>query len=112
MANDDMCKQIGLLSCENAYYFQARIPQDIGKQFPLDFSKPVIRKRLTATTLAEAKAQVRQLWADLETRFKALGEPPKTHLPEAEANRFLRQLWHLELMRTKQAAGRVWTNGR
>ncbi|MGZ5140754.1 MAG: DUF6538 domain-containing protein, partial [Burkholderiales bacterium] len=50
-----MCKQVGLLTRGNTYYFQARIPKDCTHHF----TKPFIRERLTATTLTEAKAQVR-----------------------------------------------------
>ena len=59
------------------------------KQFPQDFPKAIHRERLTARTLPEAKAQVRRKWAELEARFQQLRNPPKTHLPDCEAQRIL-----------------------
>src|SRR5205085_1623182 len=68
MEKNKMCKQVGLLTKAKTYYFQARIPKDCIQFFP----KPIIRERLTATTLPEAKAQVRNKWAELEAKLAQL----------------------------------------
>lgn len=75
-----MCKQNGLLLRGKTYYCQARIPQDIRGGFPSEFPQAVRRERLDATTLAAAKAPVRQKWADLEARFKMLRAAPAAPL--------------------------------
>jgi hypothetical protein len=108
---DDMCKQNGLLLRGKTYYFQARIPQEIRKEFSADFPKPVHREPLTAATLMEAKAQVRQKWAALEARFRALREPPKTTLPEAEARRILAAALIPGFLRMSRGALVEWTSG-
>jgi hypothetical protein len=68
MGTEEMCKQNGLLLRGNTCYFQARIPKDCIAFFPTSS----IRERLTATNCAEAKAQVRQKWAELEARLHRL----------------------------------------
>lgn len=88
MEPDEMCKQNGLLQRGTTFYFQARIPKDCLKHFP----KPVIRDKLTATTHAEAKAQVRQRWADLEAiiaRIRTTGSPHKLTLKPEDADNIL-----------------------
>lgn len=82
--NGLMCKQNGLLKHGSTYFFQVRITKDCKAFFP----KAVIREKLTATTGPEAKAQVRQKWADLEATFdriRATGSPYKHTLTEADA---------------------------
>ncbi len=77
-----MCKLNGLLERGNGtYYFQARISKGCSKFF----SKAVIREKLPATNRADAKARVRQKWADLESTFERIrntGSPHKTLLTE------------------------------
>lgn len=83
-----MCKQNGLLIRGTSYFFQARIPKDCVEFFP----KAVLREKLSATSLTEAKAQVRQRWADLEAtiaRIRATGSPLKQALTPEDANRIL-----------------------
>lgn len=63
-----MCKQNGLLIRGTTYYFQARIPKDCQQQI----GRQVVREKLPASSLAEAKAQVRQKWAALHQRIEQL----------------------------------------
>lgn len=63
-----MCKQNGLLKRGDSYFFQARIPKDCQEQI----GKEVVREKLPANSLAEAKAQVRQKWAALHQRIEQL----------------------------------------
>jgi integrase len=89
----NMCKQNGLLQRGRTFYFQARIPKDVIGHFSIGGRKrAIIRERLPATTHAEAKAQVRQRWAELEARIAEIRRPPGSEtarrcMPQAEAQR-------------------------
>src|SRR4051812_44914656 len=84
MGNAKMCKQVGLLVRGRTFYFQVRIPKDCAHHFP----KSIIRERLTATTHPEAKAQVRQRWAEFEAQLARLRNPP-VRIDEDDAKHIL-----------------------
>lgn len=79
-----MCKQNGLLIRGDSYFFQARIPQDCQHQI----GKQVVREKLPASSLAEAKAQVRQKWVDLHQRLDQIRSGTTADPTDSEIQRY------------------------
>ncbi len=79
-----MCKQNGLLIRGSSYFFQAKVPKDCQHQV----GKQVIREKLPASSLVEAKAQVRQKWVDFHQRIEQLRAGTTADPTDAEIQRY------------------------
>lgn len=79
-----MCKQNGLLIRGTSYFFQAKVPKDCQRQF----GKQVVREKLPASSLAEAKALVRQKWVAFHQRVDQLRSGPSATPTDVDIQRY------------------------